>query len=367
MSALRNARVFALVVGAGALGGIAMPALVAGELPGPGAGTAARSAALTLPAAPAPSTAPVGPAELRAVNLLRRAAVAGRDHAYSGTQFVTSWSAAGTSSVIVNLQHLPGRGVLVRLSGARASDTVDDPVAAALDPRALAVLERHYSLSVAQHTSPCAGRTAQVVEARPRGGSGLAGRFWLDQLTGLVLRRELYDRRGRTVLAAAYVDVEMSVPRPWTGPSKIPAGGTGSALSADQVADLRGAGWQVPERLAAGLELFDAHRRDGVLHLSYTDGLFALSMFSQPGRLDPQSIKGWQPVRLAGTAAWTRPGLSRRVVWSGGGWVHTAVADAPDSVVAAAVGAFAAGPHESFRHRIGRGLHRMGSWLDPTS
>lgn len=364
--ALRTARVFALVVGAGALGGIALPALVAGDVPADAYSPGSRSVSLSLRASPTPSARPMSAGEVRAIGLLRRAAEAGRDRAYSGTQFVVTWSTAGTSSVVVDLQHLPGRGVVARLSGATTAAAADDQGAAALDPRALAVLERHYSLSVADKLSQCAGHPAQMVEARPRGSSAVAGRFWLDQVTGLVLRRELYDRAGHTVRAAAFVDIAMSVPRPWAGPSHGAAGDMGSALSAHKLNDLRGHGWRIPEKVG-GLELFDARSHLGVAHLSYSDGLFAVSVFSQPGRLNPDSVKGWQAVRLAGTSAWTQPGLSRRVVWSGGGWVHTAVADAPDAVVTAAVAAFAGRPRESFRHRIGRGFDRMGSWLDPTS
>lgn len=364
--ALRTARVFALVVGAGAMGGIALPALVAGDLPAGAYSPGSPSVSLTLRASPTPSARPMTEAEVRAIGLLRRAADAGRDRAYSGTQFVVSWSSAGTSSVVVDLQHLPGHGVVARLSGATAAVATDDQGAAALDPLALAVLERHYSLSVADKLSRCAGHPAHVVEARPRGSSTVAGRFWLDQVTGLVLRRELYDRTGRTLRAAAFVDIAMSVPQPWAGPSHGAGGDMGSALSAGKLAALRRGGWQIPERLG-GLELFDARSHLGVVHLSYTDGLFAVSVFSQRGRLNPDSVKGWQAVRLGGTRAWTRPGLSRRVVWSGGGWVHTAVADAPDAVVTTAVAAFAGRPRESVQHRIGRGFDRMGSWLDPTS
>ncbi|PZS33147.1 MAG: hypothetical protein DLM59_06910 [Pseudonocardiales bacterium] len=364
--ALRTARAFALVVGAGALGGIALPALVAGELPVGAIPPGSRSVSMTLRASPTPTTGPMSTTELRAIALLRRAAAAGANQAYSGTQFVTSWSTAGTSSVVVDLQHLPGHGVLARLSGANAARPADDQAAAALDPRALAVLERYYALSVTDQPSQCAGHPAEVVEARPRGSSAVVGRFWLDQLSGLVLRRELYDRSGRTVRAAAFVNVAMSVPQPWAAPSQAAARDTGASLGAPEIADLRRAGWQAPER-AGGLELFDARSHLGVLHLSYTDGLFAVSVFSQPGRLNPDSIKGWQPVRLAGTPVWTRPGLSGRVVWSQGGWVHTAVADAPDAVVTATVAAFTGSARESFGHRIRRGLARMGSWVDPTS
>lgn len=356
---MRVLRQLALILGAGALGGVALPALVAGQ-PGRSAGSA--EFALGAPATAA--IRPVTPGERFAIELLRRAAVAGQQRTYSGTQFLTSWSVAGTFSIVIELQHMPGRGVLVRRSGVASPAVVDDTGAADLDPRALAVLERHYTVSVTGQAARCAGRSARIVEVRPRGISGVAGRFWLDVATGLILRRELYDDSGRTVRAAAFVDVAMAAPAPWTGPTKAADTDDGSVLAAPQLATLRRQGWHAPARLS-GLELFETRRRSGVLQLSYTDGLFAVSVFSQRGRLAPASVKGWQPVRLNTTRAWTRPGLSQRVVWTGSGWVYTAVADAPDPVVAAAVGGFPGRRGDSFLHRVLRGLHRMGSWLNP--
>ncbi len=358
-----SARLFSLILGAGVLGGVVLPALVAGTpgAAGPGA------AVLTLPAEQTAAT--VGAADAgqqEAVTLLRRAAAAGNDRTYGGTQFVTSWSGAGATSVVVDVQHLAGRGVLVRLSSPGDSSAVDNAGAAALDPRALAVLERHYTLSVSAQDAQCAQRPARVVVARPIGSSAVAGRFWLDKATGLVLGRELYDRAGRTIRAAAFVDLRLSVPQPWTRLARNAATDQGAPLSAAAVVDLRRDGWRAPARLTGGAELFDARLHAQVLHLSYTDGLFAISVFSQHGRLNPDSVKGWQHTTLVGTAAWTRPGLSQRVVWTGGLFVYTAVADAPDSLVSAAVTAFPGVGHDSFAHRIARGLRRMGSWVNPT-
>ncbi|MDQ6875160.1 MAG: hypothetical protein M3042_08895 [Actinomycetota bacterium] len=357
----RALRQLALILGAGALGGVALPALVAGQ-PATSAGPAEFALGAPAPAAVGHITA----AERTAIELLRRAAVAGRERTYSGTQFLTSWSGGGTFSIVVELQHMPDRGVLVRRSGAASPAVVDDTGAADLDPRALAVLERHYSVSVTRQAARCAGRTARVVEVHPRGTATVAGRFWLDVATGLILRRELYDGSGRTVRAAAFVDVTMAAPAPWTGPVQAADSDDGSVLAAPQLAALRRQGWHAPARLS-GLELFDTRRRSDVLQLSYTDGLFALSVFSQRGRLDPASVKGWQPLRLGATQAWTRPGLSQRVVWAGSGWVYTAVADAPDPVVAGAVAGFPGQSRESFLHRVRRGLNRMGSWLNPVA
>ncbi len=362
-SAPRLTRIVLLALGAGALGGVALPALVAGDpVARPGN---PRSATLSLSALPTPSARATA-AERQALELLRKAARAGSDRAYSGTQYVSSWSTAGASSLVVDLQHVPGKGVLVRRAGAGVMTASDTTSAAALDSRPLAVLATHYSVTVATQRAACAGRPAQVIEARRRGESALAGRFWLDSATGLLLRRELYDRSGKAVRAAAFVDLQMTVPRPWTAAAHATPDATGSPVSTDDLMAFRRAGWDVPATLPGGLELFDARKHDNVLHLSYTDGLFAVSVFSQRGRLDPDSIAGWQQVKISGIRAWTRPGLSQRVIWSGGGWVRTVVADAPDSVVSAAVVAFPVPVDESFTDRIQRGLHRMGSWVDPS-
>lgn len=360
-NALRLSRMVVLAVGASALGGVALPALVAGDPTVP----STRSAALSLGALPAPSVQTTT-SERQALDLLWKAARAGRDRAYSGTQYVSSWSTAGTSSLVVDLQHVPGKGVLVRRAGGGPATATDTTGAAALDPRPLAVLEKHYSVTVAQHEGKCAGRAAHVVEARRRGDFALAGRFWLDSDTGLLLRRELYDPAGRAVRAAAFVDLQMTVAKPWAAASQAPPAGDGPPMSPKELVGLRRAGWVAPAAVGGGLELFDARHHDGVLHLSYTDGLFAVSVFSQRGHLNADSVKGWQRVKMNGVSVWTRPGLSQRVVWAGDGWVRTAVADAPGPVVSATVTAFPTPTDEGFPDRVQRGLHRMGSWVDPT-
>ncbi|MGB9377956.1 MAG: sigma-E factor regulatory protein RseB domain-containing protein, partial [Mycobacteriales bacterium] len=274
----------------------------------------------------------------------------------------------GASSVVVDLQHLPGQGVVVRRAGAGAGTTTatDTTSAATLDTRPLAVLAKHYVVSVAAHMGHCAGRPADVVEARRRGESEVSGRFWLDSQTGLLLRRELYDGTGRAVRSAAFIDVDMSVEQPWSASEDTAPSGTGATMTANQLVDLRRSGWAAPRAVGDGLELFDARKHDGVLHLSYTDGLFAVSVFSQRGRLNAKSVAGWQRKPMGGTEVWTVPGLTQRVVWAEHGWVRTVVADAPDPVVSATVAVFTPAVHDSLTDRVRRGLRRMGSWVNPT-
>ena len=113
----------------------------------------------------------------------------------------------------------------------RRGDPVDRRVAA------VGVLMAHYSLSVVGEAR-VAGRAVDVVAARRPGAAADApdaARFWLDRDSGLVLRREVYDRHGRTTRASAFVEITIgradggrrapgtepgpraSTPRRWTG------------------------------------------------------------------------------------------------------------------------------------------------------
>ena len=83
-----------------------------------------------------------------------------------------------------------------------------------LDERLLGLLAQHYDLAVAGE-GRCVGRAAHVVEARRPGVAGagaVAGRFWLDAASGLVLRREVYDARGERLRSSAFVELSVQAP-----------------------------------------------------------------------------------------------------------------------------------------------------------
>lgn len=323
-----------------------------------------------------------------AVATLQRAAEAARNQPYVGTQFLSAWSRGTTTSVLVDVTHVPGRGSLVRVapnagsvgasvleSDAGAGAGADsDPAAPlpGLDAVPLALLQANYDVSMGSPQS-CVGRSAQVVDVRRRGAdSSLAGRFWVDTATGLVLRREVFDAEGRTVRASAFVNVDTdAVPRladavpPASGPA------TGKPVPAAELDRMRAAGWAAPARVGSDLALYDARStgsgRARMLHLSYSDGLSTVSLFEQPGRLDPAVLRGWQQQRIGATEVYVRDTLPQRVAWSGAGTVYTLVADAPAQTVDAVVAALPAGaaPAGGLRSRIAHGLARLGSWLNP--
>jgi sigma-E factor negative regulatory protein RseB len=121
----------------------------------------------------------------------------------------------------------------------------------------------------------------------------------------------------------------------------------------------------------AGLVRYDARRvRIGSaagVHLSYSDGLSTVSVFAQPGRLDPPRTAGLEPATLGGWPVWARSGLPDQVVWSAAGTVYTVVSDAPAGTLEDVVAAL---PHEPdpapLLLRLERGASRVISWLDPS-
>ena len=326
--------------------------------------------------------------------MLARAVHAARDLAYSGTQYVVATPGTGTASAVLEVEHLPGRGSQIhvretpeapdaRIFDADPSSLVD------LDATALDVLTRRYRLGTAAGPARVVGRSADVVTATRRDGS-VAGRFWVDHATGLLLRREVLDKTGRLVRSSAFVDVVIgaeaqqrgidaepptnAVPSPWS-----------RRLPLSEAASLRAEGWQVPTRLSGGtggdvggdvgadvgMELFDirigaTRSGDEVVHLSYTDGLSTLSVFEQRGRLDDGGMPGWHHTSVAGKRVWTTGTAPEQIAWSGRTMVYTVLADATPEQLDSAVTSL---PHSSqdhgLWHRLVGGLKKIGSWLNP--
>lgn len=344
-----------LLAGAGAgavlLGTPALPAAHARPLPDP----------------PSPATTTVD-AEAEALALLGAAATAGRSRAYSGTQYLASYRHGRASSGTVSLRHVPGLGTDVSVAptadGAHTEQVARSVRTDLLDERLVALLADHYELSVAG-VDGCAGRTAHVVEVRRDDEpSSVAGRFWVDRESRLVLRREVYDAAGRTTRSSAFTDLRIT-----GSPVDVRTVQTaaGDALDPDELDE----GW--PRSLPGRFALVDARSREGVeggdhrvMHLSYSDGLSTTSVFAQAGSLDGAPGVGFREEQVDGATVWARDTAPERVVWSADGQTFTLLSDAPADVVRAAVTAL---PHEQPRagvlDRVGRGASRVAGWINP--
>lgn len=191
----------------------------------------------------------------------------------------------------------------------------------------------HWDLSLGK-ADAIAGRSAVVVTATDPDTGAARLKVYCDKDTGVMLRREVLDRKGRVVRAVGFVEVKKlggSRSAPPTDPVTESAKKKGSAKRSDPtpdaVSDLP-KGFDAPARVAGGYVLAGRYLRDdGIVQLYYTDGLFGVSVFQQRGDLDwaglprggngldvdGQSARGYQ-VAGGTVLVWDRDDVTRTVV-----------------------------------------------------
>ena len=135
-----------------------------------------------------------------------------------------------------------------------------------------------------------AGHWTQVMTFEPKDGLRYGHKFWADALTGLLLKVRVIDDRGEVVEQFAFTDVainekvdrEMVKPSwPTTPPDwQVKQGNLGEMAPRDT-------GWSVGKVPAGFQKIMEGYRtlrgkRDPVMHLVYSDGLVAISVFVEP-------------------------------------------------------------------------------------
>jgi sigma-E factor negative regulatory protein RseB len=316
-----------------------------------------------------------------ALRLLDRASAAPRTVSYRGLQFVSAWSTKGSTGLVVHVVHRPGFGTTVTSPATAWTPAERTHLAAdGTEPSllggasTLSLLSSHYSLSTRAGAS-VAGRAADVVVAtRPR-STKPAARFWLDEKTGLVLRREVYDESGRITRASAFVEITVDEADDYTDAAESKQDtdrpvAWPDAIDPAALQRMRDRGWQCPDSLPPALQLVDARRGggeyDGIVHLSYSDGLAAVSVFEQRGRLKASDLTDYRITTVAGRKVYLRDGVPQRLVWASDDTVFTVVADASARTVGDVVGALPRPTDDTgAMHRLGRGLDRVASWFNP--
>jgi hypothetical protein len=189
------------------------------------------------------------------------------------------------------------------------------------------------------------GRSAQLLEARRRADGTVAQRMLIDDATGLVVEREIYERDGSLVQSMAFE-------RLWKDPDAVvlveadgAAPVVGGDAAAEVVGDLR-APLRDPASVGDGFALVGRWTRpDGVSHLLYSDGLFGVSVFEQAGRLDWGALPaGGQGTSIGGLPAlrYSLP-MGPAVIWERDGVVFTLVGAAATDELAA-IGADVSSP-----------------------
>ncbi|MGI9016524.1 MAG: hypothetical protein ACR2HR_05360 [Euzebya sp.] len=199
------------------------------------------------------------------------------------------------------------------------------------------------------------------IDVRLAGSQQLREQVWVDDLSGVFLRRETFEN-GQPSRSVAYLSLDIDAPG--TQPSRMDEGREVS--SPQQLAALRSAGWLVPAELPGSYELRRVYAHAGIvgmpLQAVYSDGLYSVSLFIQSGRPDLGHLPpGAQEVgELSDRRAVEWSGqLPSRMVWAGPDQVFTLVGDAPHDEIITIARSLPAADSDSLLSRVRTGLRRM--------
>lgn len=248
-------------------------------------------------------------------------------------------------------------GSLLRLS--RGED-------AGFDPDRIAM---KYEVSVLDQAELDTG-AATPIELTERTVDVVRERLFVDEATGLVVRRETFHADGRPQRLVAFTDLRARETAFEAMPGEEEVRGDAMPIDGDRVPILSEVGWMAPDELPGGYVLEGVYalpESDGrSLHLVYGDGLYTLSVYQQRGDLQAGALSGAVADDRHGMHHYRWPGAEpSRMVWSADGLTFTAVTDAPAEHVMAAVVSL---PHEappSLPRRMVRGLRRVVDALWP--
>ncbi len=289
--------------------------------------------------------------------LLDRARAALASHEFSGVVRVTWWDSSGPRHRDVPV--VATAGALKLADGAVIGDDGrawmrdgrrwDTLWAQQRDPRAPSLGEKYETATVAG--PPVVDRPTRVLVVRHRGKA--AERVVVDQATGLVLRRVLYDD-GRPALRSEFVSLTNLRER--TGDFATPDVGS------DAPAPARADG--APRRLGDGYSLIGANRVADERQLRYSDGVFNASVFRRDGALDWSALPaGGRDTRLGTVRVRAyRTAEGSVLAWQANGHTWTCVTDAPLADRAAMVAALSH-DDESAWSQVSRFLTAPFRWV----
>lgn len=305
--------------------------------------------------------------------VLQRAAAANGRVAFTAVREVRGPESSGQRGVDVHVVNHPGSGLAMSAPGEKdqAFVVLASSALESLDERLLDVLEDTYHV-VDTGPGRLDGRPAHLVEVL-RADSTVAGRFWVDTETDLLLGHTVYDRAGEPAFSSHLTDLRLGEgdwPEEVLGDSPW-----GDALNSGERDDLREAGWAVPEHLTWNLRLVDARSKryegEPVVHAVYSDGLSQVSVFTQRGKLGiehPSTLRnGYAGTGTGGSGVTTGHDTifggdvgQYQSVWQANGFVYTVLADAPADLATSAVTALPGPENSGFWARVLRGLSRLG-------
>ncbi|MGH8909556.1 MAG: sigma-E factor regulatory protein RseB domain-containing protein [Egibacteraceae bacterium] len=247
------------------------------------------------------------------------------------------------------------------------------------DPReAFTALEAKYRVT-ALSPEQVLHRSCVLLEIHRRSDGSLRERLWIDEQTGLLLRRETYDGGRSPVRVAAYLSLDFA-PSGFGGDMGPPVATPAQLRRQDALPvgpqgleALRAAGWTVPEALPGGYQHMKVYALSSgeaqPLQAMYSDGLYHVSVFQQHGGIDWASLRpGAQRAADLDWVAYHWPGsVPSAFVWEAAGRVYAVVGDAPAGDLHAIAQALPRPQPPPLGRRLTRGLRRLWSWVSPWS
>jgi len=218
-----------------------------------------------------------------------------------------------------------------------------------------------YRFDVTEGASVAQRPATQVAISRS-GANGARERLYFDDATGMLLRRDQIDARGRLVRRFAFVRLTSPQPADASGTEKLPKVARKDAP--DVLADLPD-GMRAPKRIGRGFVLVGTYSQpDGSVQLYYSDGLLGLSVFERTGELAWDELPaGGRTMELGGTRTRvyaTSAGLA--VVWGSDGITYTCVTDASLDEIREIADDLAHGDDSDVLEDIGRFVTGPFSW-----
>lgn len=324
-------------------------------------------------AAPAPTVTTSRGDDPQALALLRSAVLAPAHVGFTADRVIRSFAPSGVETFRMQVTHGAGQGTEYDVVGPSGQLTSQSFVmeahssTAKLEGQTLAPLAAAYDLTV-EGPEDVDGRATTVIAATE--GSQVRARFWIDNRTGLLMRRALY-ADGRLVRWSGYTSFQQ---RPNSFLShlapevrSLPA----TTISTTIASALSDKGWTCPRSLDSSFRLSSLGEVDGdadAMHAQYTDGLSTVSVFEERATLDPSRLAGFRLQRIDGMNQYVHDGLPTVVVWESGGTIYTVVTDAPEQVAGTVIAALphtAAHSSDGLMARVDHGLSRMASAVAP--
>ncbi len=330
--------------------------------------------------------------------LLDRAAQAAEERAYVGEALWVTYDAGQPHVATFQVQSSGDGDISLADSDSYAIRLADDggglaeyergwfvPLPAADLAKAhkgLSRLEEKYQVAVTG-SQQLLDRDCTTMEITARDG-GLVERLWIDDASGLLLRRETY-AAGELLRMVSYLAFDLDPGRSPGGaataqratrgqrPSMVRRPQEVAEVDSSDLDVLRDAGWTVPTALPGNYRAessFAVSAEDSQpLQVVYSDGLYTMSLFEQSGSPDWDTLPpGAQEATDLGFKAYTWPGaVPQRMVWEASGVTYSLVGDAPPDEFRAIVAALPHPVSDGLMDRLQRGLGRLWSWVSPWS